>query len=128
MSIVLSEEIADKLDDSLHKLIEESGATYAMLTDMGGNLLSKAGDEDFDGAALAVLTAANFAATKEIASLIGEKDFSLLFHRGENENVHFTKITPEIILIVLFKPYLSLGLLRLKVDGIKDELNEILEA
>jgi len=124
----LSEEIADKLDDSLHKLIEESGATYAMLTDMGGNLLSKAGDEDFDGAALAVLTAANFAATKEIASLIGEKDFSLLFHRGENENVHFTKITPEIILIVLFKPYLSLGLLRLKVDGIKDELNEILEA
>ncbi len=126
MSIVLSEENATQLGESLSKLIEEAGATYAMLTDMGGNLLSKAGDDTYDGAALAVLTAANFAATKEIANLIGEKDFSLLFHRGENENIHFTKITPEIIMIVLFKPYLSLGLLRLKVDNIKDELNEIL--
>ncbi|MFO7817312.1 MAG: roadblock/LC7 domain-containing protein [Thermodesulfobacteriota bacterium] len=126
MSIVLSEEKADKLDSSLSKLLDESGATYAMLTDMGGNLLSKAGDENFDGAALAVLTAANFAATKEIASLIGEKDFSLLFHRGENENIHFSKVNSDIIMIALFKPYLSLGLLRLKVDSIKEELHEIL--
>jgi len=126
MSIVLSEEKADRLDSSLSKLLDESGATYAMLTDMGGNLLSKAGDESFDGAALAVLTAANFAATKEIASLIGEKDFSLLFHRGENENIHFSKINADIIMIALFKPYLSLGLLRLKVDSIKEELHEIL--
>jgi len=127
MSFVLKEEQVENLEKILNKIIDEGGATYALLTDTGGNLLCKVGENSIDGTSLAVLSAANYAATKEIASLIGEKEFSLLFHRGQTENIHFTRVAPDILLIVLFKPYLSLGLLRLKVNSVKNEIKDILK-
>ena len=38
--------------------------------------------------ALASLTAGNVAATDGLARLIGEKEFSILFHEGERDNIH----------------------------------------
>lgn len=128
MNTIINEESADKVEEVLRRFIDESGATYALLTDMGGNLLFKIGEQDFDGDTLAVLSAANYAATKEIATLINEDNFSLLFHRGNNENIHFAKITPDILMIVLFKPYLSLGLLRLKIENIQKEITSLIGA
>jgi predicted regulator of Ras-like GTPase activity (Roadblock/LC7/MglB family) len=128
MNTIINEESADKVEEVLRRFIDESGATYALLTDMGGNLLFKIGEENFDGDTLAVLSAANYAATKEIATLINEDNFSLLFHRGNNENIHFAKITPDILMIVLFKPYLSLGLLRLKIENIQKEITSLIGA
>ncbi len=122
MNIILKENKVNELENLLDKLIEEGGASYAFLTDMAGNLICKNGESPVDATTLAVLAAANFAATKEIARLIGEDEFSLLFHRGQKENIHFTKISPDILLIVLFKPYVSLGLLRLKVDSVKKDI------
>ncbi|RLC25624.1 MAG: roadblock/LC7 domain-containing protein, partial [Deltaproteobacteria bacterium] len=72
------------------------------------------------------LSAANYAATMEIATLIKEDNFSLLFHRGNNENIHFARITQDILMIVLFKPYLSLGLLRLKIESTQEEVNDLI--
>ena len=128
MNTIINEESADKVEEVLRRFIDESGATYALLTDMGGNLLFKIGEENFDGDTLAVLSAANYAATKEIATLINEDNFSLLFHRGNNENIHFAKITPDILMIVLFKPFLSLGLLRLKIENIQKEISSLIGA
>ncbi|MDL1969764.1 MAG: roadblock/LC7 domain-containing protein [Candidatus Desulfofervidaceae bacterium] len=127
MNLVLEEEKVNKLTDILNELIKEGGATYVLLTDMAGNLICKAGESSLDATSLAVLSAANFAATKEIARLIGENEFSLLFHRGQVENVHFTRIGSEVLLIVLFKPYVSLGLLRIKVDSVKKDIQKLLE-
>ncbi len=128
MSFVLRERQLDQLKNILDKIIDDGGATYALLSDTAGNLLCESGDHAIDSTSLAVLSAANYAATKEIASLLNEKEFSLLFHKGESENIHFTRIGEEILLIVLFKPYLSLGLLRLKVDEAKKKINNILKA
>ncbi|MFO7752977.1 MAG: roadblock/LC7 domain-containing protein [Desulfobacteraceae bacterium] len=128
MNTIINEESADKVEEVLRRFLDESGATYALLTDMGGNLLFKIGEENFDGDTLAVLSAANYAATKEIATLINEDNFSLLFHRGNNENIHFAKLTPDILMIVLFKPFLSLGLLRLKIENIQKEITSLIGA
>lgn len=127
MDIILEGKQIDKITNLLDRILREGGASYCILTDLAGNLICKRGSNPLDATTLAVLSAANFAATKEIAFLMGEEDFSLLFHRGQKENVHFTKINPEIILIVLFKPDISLGLLRLKVDSIKEEIQRLLE-
>lgn len=126
MDTIIDEESAKKVEVVLKRFLDESGATYALLTDMGGNLLFKAGEEGIDGDTLAVLSAANYAATKEIATLINKENFSLLFHRGDNENIHFAKVTPDVLMIILFKPYLSLGLLRLKISSIQEELANLL--
>lgn len=126
MDTVIDEANARKVEAVLEKFLDESGATYTLLTDLGGNLLFKCGDQDIDGETLAALSAANYAATKEIAKLINKENFSLLFHRGDNENIHFTKIAQDVLMIILFKPYLSLGLLRLKINSIQEELGTLL--
>ena len=126
MNTIIDENSADRIEEVLQRFVDESGATYVLLADMGGNLLFKVGEESFDSDTLAVLSAANYAATKEIATLINEDNFSLLFHRGNNENIHFAKITEDVLMIVLFKPYLSLGLLRLKIESIQKEITSLI--
>ncbi len=124
--MIIHENSVDKVDAILQTFIDESGATYVLLVDMAGNLLFKAGEGNFDEVTLAALSAANYAATMEIAALIKEDNFSLLFHRGDNENIHFAKISEDILMIVLFKPYLSLGLLRLKIENTQGKITDLI--
>jgi len=51
--------------------------------DKNGQLIASAGDtHNIDTTALASLTAGNIAATGGIARLLGEREFSILFHEG----------------------------------------------
>ncbi|HYA03133.1 MAG TPA: roadblock/LC7 domain-containing protein, partial [Syntrophobacteria bacterium] len=58
--------------------------------------------------------------------LIGEDDFALLFHKGKNENIHFTKVGRGFILITLFGKDVSLGVIRLKTAKVTEDLLPIL--
>jgi hypothetical protein len=59
--------------------------------------------------------AGNVAATGGLANLLGEKEFSILFHEGENEHVHISLVSGKLILVVIFDESTSLGLIRLRV-------------
>jgi hypothetical protein len=50
-----------------------------------------------------------------MADIVGEKDFLLVFHKGEDVNIHFKSITTEYLLISIFGNDMSVGFLRLKV-------------
>ena len=66
---------------------------------------------------MAAVSAAHFAATAEIAKLIGEKDFALMFHKGGKRNVHFSRLSRDYLIITLFNDNVSLGLIRLKLGS-----------
>ncbi len=68
-----------------------------------------------DTTSLASLTAGNVAATDGLAKLIGEKEFSVLFHEGEKDNIHISIVAKRVILVVIFDERSSLGLVRLRV-------------
>jgi len=80
-----------------------------------------------DATSLASLTAGNVAATDGLAKLIGEKEFSILFHEGEKDNLHISIIGGRVILVVIFDTRSSLGLVRLRVKKASDELNKIFD-
>jgi hypothetical protein len=71
------------------------------------------------------LTAGNVAATDGLAKLIGEKEFSILFHEGEKDNIHISIVAQRVILVVIFDERSSLGLVRLRVKKASQELNEV---
>ena len=64
---------------------------------------------------LAALAAGNFGAVNAMAKIVGEDEFSLLFHKGQDENLHFSKVNNELLLITVFGNDVSLGFLRLKI-------------
>ena len=127
MDIVLSKEDILRINAVLDTDLLRSGADCALLVDRAGYLLTSRGDpSNLDVVALATLSAANYGATEEIAKLIGEEDFTLLFHRGKHENVHYTKIGDDFFLITLFAKDVSLGLMRLKTARAGEQLIALL--
>jgi predicted regulator of Ras-like GTPase activity (Roadblock/LC7/MglB family) len=114
MDLILSKESINKLEQTLNKELLENGVDHAFIVDSSGNLITEGGKFPPDDIMpLAALLSANFAATERIAKIIGEKDFTLLFHKGSKFNIHFGRINKDFILVTLFGNEVSLGLVRL---------------
>ena len=127
MDIILGKETLQQVIDVMESTLIQAGVDCAFLVDRSGNLIVSRGDPpNLDVLALATLTAANFGATAEIATIVGEEDFSLLFHKGKNENVHISKIGEHFILLTLFGNKVSLGIVRMKTAKVSELLLPIL--
>jgi len=126
---ILHEKEFEAFQAVLQKLLADSYAKVVFLIDKNGSMLSAAGaTSDFDTTSLASLAAGNIAATGGLASLIGEKEFSILFHEGERDNMHISVIDNRLILVVIFDKRSSVGLVRLRVRRADEELSKILHA
>jgi predicted regulator of Ras-like GTPase activity (Roadblock/LC7/MglB family) len=118
MSLILSKNAITEIGQILQAELLDSGAEHVMIIDMSGNLVLDRGALEMDDIlALAVLSAANFAATAEIAKLLGEDDFMLLFHKGDKRNMHFNRLGKEHIIIALFDDGIPVGLMRLRSNN-----------
>lgn len=127
MDIILSEEDVKRIDACLTKVLNKSAAVSAFLIDRSGQLVANCGSPStLDVSAFSALTAANFGATSEIAKLLGEQEFNLLFHKGQNENVYFSVVGENMIMVIVFDDRTTLGLVRLSINMIMDELLQIL--
>ena len=127
MDIILTKETMQQVIDIMEGTLIQSGVDCAFLVDRSGNLIVSRGDPpNLDVLALATLTAANFGATAEIASIVGEEDFNLLYHKGKNENVHISKIGEDYILLTLFGNKVALGIVRMKTAKVSELLIPIL--
>jgi len=126
--LVMYDEEFKQINSVIEKLLREANARVIFLVDKNGQLISGVGDtERFDTTSLASLTAGNIAATGGLAKLIGEKEFSILFHEGEKDNLHISIVAGRVILVVLFDARSSLGLVRLRVKKASDELTTIFD-
>ena len=128
MDLILTQDSINKLEQILSTELLEHGVDHAFVVDSSGNLITEGGifpPEDI--MPLAALLSANFAATERIAKLIGEKDFTLLFHKGSRFNIHFGRINQDFILVTLFNNEVSLGLVRLGSMKAIEQILPVLE-
>ena len=130
MTYTLEQEHVDGIDEILQDYLPEAGIHCVILIDMAGNIVAEheSGNTKHDIPALAALSAANFGAVNAMAKIVGEEEFSLLFNKGEKENIHFSRVMDEFLLVCVFDNEVSLGLLRLKVAKAIEKITEILES
>ncbi len=125
--LVMYEEEFDRITSILNRLRVESSANIVFLVDKNGQQIAGAGEIDrVDTTSLASLTAGNVAATDGLAKLIGEKEFSILFHEGKKDNIHISIVGQRLILVVIFDERSSLGLVRLRVRKAAAEIERVL--
>ena len=125
-SLVMFEEESREIADIIARLLKETNGKCVFLVDKDGQLISQTGEtEGIDTTSLASLTAGNIAATGGVAKLIGEKEFSILFHEGEKDNIHISIVDQRVILVVIFDERSSLGLVRLRVKKSSSELEDV---
>lgn len=124
---VLHEEEHQKIQSLISKLHGDANAKIVSLIDKNGQQIAVQGDtKNLDVLSLACLTAGNVAATDGLARLLGEREFSVLFHEGEHDNIHISVVAKRAILIIVFDDRSSLGLVRLRVKKASVELENVL--
>lgn len=129
VDFVLFEEEYQRLEEALRRLRQDANAKAVFLIDKNGQQIAAAGEiEQFDTTSLASLTAGNVAATDGLAKLIGEREFSVLFHEGQRDHIHLSIVARRAILVVIFDDRSSLGLVRLRVKRASDEMEKIFDA
>jgi predicted regulator of Ras-like GTPase activity (Roadblock/LC7/MglB family) len=127
-TMIMYEEEYQQVKAVLSKLRTDANAKMVFLIDKNGQQIASHGDiGSLDTTSLASLTAGNVAATDGLARLIGEKEFPVLSHEGERDNIHISVVGGRVILVVIFDERSSLGLVRLRVKRASAELNEAFE-
>ena len=126
--IVMYEEEFNLIKQVISKLRIDANAKVVFLVDKNGQQIAAHGEiENLDTTSLASLTAGNVAATDGLAKLIGEREFSVLFHEGQRDHIHISIVARRAILLVIFDERSSLGLVRLRVKRASAEMDRIFE-
>jgi len=112
--LVFYKEDIQAIDSTLREFLARSKSKAAMLVDKDGHLITQEGStEKTDTDTIAALVAGCFAATREMARILGEEEFTALFHQGRRDNLQLSLVGKRTILGVLFDDTTTIGMVRL---------------
>jgi predicted regulator of Ras-like GTPase activity (Roadblock/LC7/MglB family) len=112
--VVIHEADAARIDAILSRFLVECGATATLLIDRSGQLLAAgAAAAGFDTDSVAALAAGAFSSTGAMARLLGEPEFTVLFHEGVKESLHVSAVDDHAIVLAVFDDRTTVGMVRL---------------
>lgn len=125
--MVFYERDVERIDSELDAFLELSKARSAMLIDLEGHLVTRRG-ETIRGSleSVAALAAGSFAATKEMARLLGEEHFSTLFHQGARDSIQLSLVSDRALFAIVFDERTNLGLVRFYAQETQGRLQRLL--
>lgn len=138
--LVINDRQLDRCDDLLAKLKDVSGSSFLALISTSGQPITTASDDYHpETLSLASLAASSFAATQQLARILDENEFTLLFHEGKALNLHVSQVTDQVLLIVTFGRDTQVGKVRLYTqraieslrqifDGPEDDASQVMDA
>src|SRR5258707_2313900 len=109
--LVVSESELGNIARILGRLTMETGASHVLLLDKSGQLVSAQGQTDQrDIIALGALLAGAFSSSRQVAQILGEKDFCHILQQGVHESIYTSLIGAQWPLVVVFDRPTQLGL------------------
>src|SRR2546426_10885137 len=95
------------------KVMVVDDAYSELLIDRGGQLLAMdGGSQALDAVSISALAAAAFSSTAVMAQLLGETEFTVLFHDGAKRSIHVSRVEEEAILLAVFDERTTDGMVR----------------
>jgi predicted regulator of Ras-like GTPase activity (Roadblock/LC7/MglB family) len=82
---------------------------------------------DFDVTSFVSLSASDFAATQELARLVGEESFRDVFHQGRTHSIYISQVADGHLLALLFDRNTTLGLVRHALRKARPRLEAAME-
>ena len=126
--LVFYREEMSEINATLRAFLQRAKASSAFLVDKDGHLITREGmDERIDIDAICGLVAGAFAATKQMALILGEKSFLNLFHQGKRANIQVTLVGERTILAVVFNETTTIGMVRLYLAEAASTLTTIFQ-
>ncbi len=112
--VVIHEEDSVRINEILARFLAESAAAEVLLIDRSGQLLAMDGvSRALDTVSISALAAAAFSSTCAMAQLLGETEFTVLFHEGAKRSIHVSTVDEGAILLAIFDDRTTVGMVRL---------------
>ena len=127
--MILFPEDIDRLNTVLAPLVTKSKLLLAVLINRDGRVLTHQGNlGQVDIVSLAALVAGNTASTLAIANLVGEAEFSAMYHQGKDKNIYIDSIDDNTFLSVVFDDQTNIDRVKVFIRQFERQLKEALRA
>ncbi|MBN2011090.1 roadblock/LC7 domain-containing protein [candidate division KSB1 bacterium] len=126
--VVLSGEMYKAISEVLSDLAAKTRAKTIIFADSNGHPITQRGQtSEINIPNMAALGAGDFAATSEMAKIVGEPGrFKYLYHEGEKSNVYLSSVTDNFLLLIVFDTNIALGMIRIFTKRTIEKLTELL--
>jgi predicted regulator of Ras-like GTPase activity (Roadblock/LC7/MglB family) len=127
--LVFYENDIERLNGEIDTFLELSKARCVLLVDRDGHLVTRRGETSVNNVedTISALIAGSFAATKEMARLLGENEFAILFHQGQRDSIQLQLIGERTLMAALFDGRTNLGMVRFYAQETGGRMERILE-
>ncbi|MBA3707655.1 MAG: roadblock/LC7 domain-containing protein [Planctomycetes bacterium] len=117
----------DKINAVLLAFVKKANAQSTLLIDQEGHMVARQGfQQNHDSSALAALVAGSFASTREVARLLGEKEFRVLFHQGAGQSIHITLLGERTLQVAVFASTIKSGMIHVLCKELAVQLEVLL--
>lgn len=123
--------VVEALDGPMRTFVRDSRVRTAVLVNQSGQVLTHHGfGRSYDIGSVAALAAAAHASAHALAQLTGAGRWMHLHHAGQQNQLFlapFSTASEELILVAIFDPESTLGLVQLYFDRLVEAIQEIPE-
>jgi predicted regulator of Ras-like GTPase activity (Roadblock/LC7/MglB family) len=127
-NLVVSESELGNIVRVLGRITLETGASQVLLLDKSGQLISAQGQAaQRDALALGALLAGAFSSSRQVAAILGERDFRDILQQGVHESINTSLIGDQWLLVIVFDKQTHVGLVKVLARKATDELERVLE-
>lgn len=126
--VVFYKDTVDQIDVLLKEFLKLSNAKCVYLIDKEGHLITETGQAtDANPETLSALIAGSFSATKELARVLGESEFTTMSHKGKKDNITITLVGERSMIAVLFDEKTTTGMVDLYSKELAEKISKILD-
>jgi predicted regulator of Ras-like GTPase activity (Roadblock/LC7/MglB family) len=129
-ALVFYEDDIARIDRALATYRRSTRSQCTLLVDVEGHLVTKVGElRGVNTETISALVAACYASTREVASLIGEKEFTTLAHQGVDESIQLTLVSERVILATVYSSRTTTnGVILFYLESVLARLRAVLDA
>ena len=127
-NLIISDRELAIISTALNKLMNDTNATSVMLIDKSGQVIATQGaGVRRNATSLGALLGGAFSSSRQIAELLGERDFRTIFQQGVHQNIYTTMVEEQWLLVIVFDKLTHIGLVKVLSKKASDEMGRILE-
>ncbi len=129
-ALIFFEDDVARIDRALHAYQKAARAQCSLLVDLEGHVVTHVGSlEGVNVNTISALVAASFAATREVARLLGEEEFTTLNHQSKEECIQLALAGERTILATIYSPRVTTpGLVAFYLGAAIAAIRSVLEA
>ena len=128
MTYELTRRDVNQLRRILIELLDQSEADSCLICDGAGHMLAQENVSKQDPMLISALGAGVFAATRELARLLGEDEFSTVLHQGMKRSIVIASATEEVLLVIMFSGESRVGLVKLYAPSAAAAIRGVFES